>query len=104
MVEDTPIPEEVNCILFVVTANGEYKSVQMLGYEERVDLSKIAFNPLEAEFVFLHDFAKKESAQFEYNLKLLIEESFCANTLKKEFKNKKIYYMYKNKIMFLFKV
>lgn len=104
IVEDDPIPVEITHILFNTKQNGKYKYIELIGYENDINENDLTYFPLEAQFFFCNELAKLKENEFEYQCKYLIEESFDNIFLKKQFKNKKIYFKFKDKIQFLFKV
>ena len=103
IVEDDPIPVEIKIIVFKVTKNGEYKSTEMLGYEDINLTNKVPYFPLEAQFLWCHTLSKQNEQKFIYVIKNVIEEAFSSNILKQQFGGKEIYLQYKN-IEFLFGV
>ena len=104
LIEDDPLPAEITHILFNSRHNGNYKYIELLGYEKEINQNALAYYPLEAQLFFCNEIAKLNDNGFEYEVKYLIEECFSSRILKNQFKNKKIYFKYKEKINFLFKV
>ncbi len=101
--EDEPIPYEIKIIVFKVSKNGEYKNIEMLGFESIDLMSKVPYRPLEAQFFWCHDLSKLNEQKFIYNLGAIIEEAFTSNILKQQFKARKIYMQYES-LEFLFEV
>ena len=50
IVEDDPLPEEVNVIIFKTNFNGEYKYIELLGYEQEVNENSLSYRTLEMQF------------------------------------------------------
>lgn len=104
IVEDSPIPDEVENIVFVVKENGDYRYLELRGYEETININSIFFRPLEAEFFTLTNLYHKGANVFIYKLKSMIDEAFFADGLKWQFKNRKIYLLYNDKLEYLFSI
>ena len=104
IVEDDPLPDEINSILFKVDKNGGYKFIKLLGYSGVPNVNKIAYFPLEAQFFLDHTLAKQPTDKFLFNAKYIIEECFNSLILKKQFKGKKIYFQFNNVVEYLFKI
>ena len=49
IVEDDPLPCEIDVIVFKISFNGLYKYIELLGFEKEADFSQIAYMPLEAQ-------------------------------------------------------
>ena len=103
IVEDDPLPDEVDVIVFKLNANGNYKYLELLGLENELNLNKETFRPLEAQFFDLKEILTKDERVFVYRLKTIIDEAFSSLVLKQQYKNRKIY-LYVNTFEFLFEV
>ena len=101
IVEDDPLPDEIQCILFIVKSNGNYKYLEMQGYEKGVDFTKLFYRPLEAEFFDIRELVTSNKNVFEYRLKSLIDEAFSSEVLKQQFIGRKIY-IFINHLEYLF--
>lgn len=104
IVEDDPLPDEVDIIVFKVNSNGKYKYLEMLGMEKEVNLNKETFRPLEAQFFSLKPILNSNYEVFEYRIKSLIEDSFDSKIIKQQYKNKKIYLYFNDRLQFLFEI
>lgn len=104
VVEDDPLFEEIDIIVFNTRFNGKYKYLELKGYEKYIFDNAIAFSPLEAQFFDCADLSKMNESKFCFNAKYLIEESFSSDNLKREFNNRKIYFKYKQKLEYLFDI
>lgn len=104
IIEDDPLPDEVKCILFNTRINGNYKYIELKGYEKEPNINAVAFSPLEAQFFYSFTLAKMQNENFVYNAKYIINEAFSNKELKYIFKKCKIYFKYLNNINYLFTV
>ena len=96
IVEDEPIPNEINIIVFKLNQNGKYYFLELFGLEKQLNINKMAYRPLEAQFFCLKDLFLTNNSVMLYKLKNLIDTAFENCFLKEQFKNKKIYFFYKN--------
>ena len=103
IVEDTPLPDEVDIIVFKVDSNGNYKYLQMLGFEKQIDLNKVNFRPLEAEFFNVMEFFTNNEKLFQYRIKNMIDDAFGGAAIKQQFIGRKIF-LYNKNVEFLFDV
>lgn len=103
LIEDDPLPYEINIIVFNIRQNGRYRYLECIGYEQEINQNSVAYYPLEAQCFLCHELAKLDD-RIWFECEYIIEESFSSKILKQQFKNKKIYLKYKEKIKFLFKV
>lgn len=104
LVEDAPLLEEIDIVVFNTRFNGEYKYLELKGYEKYISGNAITFSPLEAQFFNCAKLSKMKEFEFCFNAKYLIEEAFSSSLLKREFNNRKIYFKYKQKIEYLFDI
>ena len=104
IVEDDPLPDEIDHVLFSIKQNGKYKFVYIKGYEKKIDVNAIAYFPLEAQFFKCRELAVLDENIIFERVKYLIDESFSSLILKQQIKNKKIYLEFKNNFEYLFKV
>ncbi len=104
ILEDDALPEEISSILFNVVENGKFKYLELKGFEGSIDLNKITYFPLEAQFFCCKDFLYVEDKLFLFRIKNSIEEAFSSVTLCFLLKNKKIYLRYNQQINYLFTV
>ena len=93
IVEDDPIPYEINHIVFVINQDN---SITMGGCEQKPNLNNMFdYYPLEAQYFYLKNLSYLQ-------IKNLIDESFSNEELKFQFKKRKIYCSYFDNIEFLF--
>lgn len=104
IVEDDPLPDEINCLLFETKINGDYKYLQLKGYEKEPNVNSISFNPLEAQFFNNRTLARMKKDNFIYNAKYIINESVANAEIINVFNNKKIYFKYLDNLEYLFKI
>ena len=104
IIEDDPIPSEIKNIVFNVVKNGEYKYLQLIGYEKYISNNSMCFMPLEAYYFDCKELAKLSDENFYLKSKYIIEEAFSNIILKNEFKNLNIYIKFNNKLELLFNV
>lgn len=104
ILEDDPLPEEIDILVFNIRQNGKYKYIELIGYENHISENQIAYYPLEAQHFICNEMAKFDDEKFIFECKYLIEECFVSNILKYQLKNKKIYLKNNNKIDYLLKV
>lgn len=104
LLEDDPVPEEIDILLFNIKSNGEYKFIELIGYENQINSNAITYYPLESQFYWNHALAKQDNKTFIFEVKYIIEEAFASLILKTQLKNKKIYLKCNNEINYLFKV
>lgn len=104
LLEDDPIPNEIDIIVFNIRENGKYKYLELIGYEHCISENQIAYYPLEAQHFICKEIAKFDDEKFIFESKYLIEECFKSKILKFQLKNKKIYLKNNREINFLFKV
>lgn len=103
IVEDDPLPDEIELILFKTNFNGEYKYLELLGYEKEINENALPFRTLEMQFFKSKDLEKLKDITFYNRCKYLIEECFESEILKHEYRGRKIYFYFK-KLEFLFVV
>ena len=72
IIEDDPLPDEVECILFNTRINGNYKYIELKGYEKEPNINAVSFSPLEAQFFYSFTLAKMQNENFVYNAKYII--------------------------------
>ena len=104
IVEQTPIPDEIENILFTLTIDEHGSFLKMEGFEKEINLNILCFRPLEAEFFAMGGYKHKNKDVIIYNVKEIIDESFSDNFLKEQFKKRKIYFMCNQKLEYLFKI
>lgn len=104
IVEDDPLPDEVENIMFLVKENGEFKYLEFRGYEKGLNINSIFFRPLEAEFFSIMGLYHKNQKVFLNRLKLIIDEVFFNEELKIQFKNRNIYLMQEDILEYLFTI
>ena len=100
--EENPIPDEVDCILFIASSQDGYCFLQMNGFEGVPDEHKNCFRPLEAQFFYSKELQNISEKILKYRIKYAIEEAFFDKNLKYEYKNKKIYLMLNKNMEYLF--
>lgn len=103
IVEDDPLPDEINIIVFKINSNGKYRCIELLGLENELNLNKVTFRPLEAQFFGINSFLNKPQNVFLYAVKDMIDEAFFSPILKQQYKGRKIY-LYDKDFEFLFEV
>jgi len=103
IVEDDPLPEEIDVILFKTNFNGKYKYLELLGYQTQINENSLSYRTPEMQFFKSKELAKLNDITFYNRCKYLIEECFSSGILKQQFSGKKIYFHFKN-IEFLFKI
>ena len=87
IIEDDPIPYEIDCIFFNIHRNSFYFYLSMGGNENKISESFDYF-PLEAQFF---DIKKFNSFITLANIKSLVEKSLHNKLFKQVFNNKKIF-------------
>ncbi len=92
IVEDDPIPYEVKHIIFSYIFDGAI-TLCMGGTEQKPTINNMFdYFPLEAQFFDCKKLKKiKDEAYFCRLLKFSLNECFCSEYLKNQFKSKKIY-------------
>ena len=84
--DDNPIPDEIDCIVFIVKAKGKYAYLELNGYEGKPDFYKICYRPLEAQFFHSKNFNNISTKILNYRIKNLIEDAFVNKEIIKVFK------------------
>lgn len=103
IVEDDPLPDEVDVILFKTKFNGNYKFLEMLGFEKCVNENAFLYRTLEMQFFKSKELASLSDAVFYNRCKYLIDEAFSSEILQYAFKGRKIFFEFKQ-LEFLFVV
>lgn len=103
LIEDDPLPDEIDVIVFKINFNGKYKYLSLLGLEKQPNFNQVPYMPLEAQGFIINDLLKASEKVLLYKIKELIDEAFSSQVLKQQFKNRKIYLFYKT-LEFLFKI
>jgi len=103
IVEDDPLPDEINIIVFKLNFNGNYKYLEVIGLENELNLNGETYRPLEAQFFSLKDIMQKKDATLIFLLKTAIDDAFSSPILKQQYKKRKIY-LYINLFEFMFEV
>ncbi len=107
IVEDDPIPYEIENISFVYTKTNSCFVLCMGGTEFKPNQNNIFdFFPLEAQFFYFIQLNKIKDENYYKNLiKTCIDESFSSSYLKEQYNKKYIYFgEYGKKLEFLFQV
>lgn len=104
IIEDDPIPEEIDILLFKVHKNGLYKYLELNGYEKEINNNSVTYYPLEAQFFNCKELAQLGDNLFYIRAKNIIEEAFSSSVLQQQLKGRKIFFQYGDRIDFLFRV
>lgn len=103
IVEDDPLADEVDVIVFKVNQNGGYYYLEMFGFEKEPNFCKESFRPLEAQHFNITKLKNINETLFEFRIKTMIDEAFNSQILKREFFKRQIFLWF-NKLEFLFLV
>jgi len=104
IIEDDPLPDEIKTIVFNVGDNGKFLTLSMFGYETILNINKMPYNPLEAQFFFDKNSSKLPIQKYLIRLKNSLDECFIDKQLYNGFYKRKIYIRYKGEETFLFEV
>lgn len=104
IIEDDPIPDEIDIVLFKVNINGLYKYLELKGYEKEISNNTVPYNPLEAQFFNCKELASLSDKVFYIRAKNIIEEAFSSSVLQQQLKGRRVFFQYGDKIEFLFRV
>ena len=104
IIEDDPLPDEIDCIVFNVKNNAKYVYVEMLGYEKTPNFNQIAYRPPEAEWYSSKQMQNIKNVLLKQRVRNAIDECFASPALKQQFKKRNIYLLFNGKCEFLFTV
>lgn len=104
LIEDDPLPCEIDIIVFNTRQNGKYKYIECIGYEQEINSNSLAYYPLEAQCFLCGELAGLDNKNFCFECEYIIEEAFSSKILKQQFKNINIFFKYEDNIKLLFKV
>lgn len=104
MLEENPIPFEINHLVFDIYFSTKYSYLTLSGYEGKIDKNAIIYFPLEAQFFTSLDMKSISKKVLLFRLREALYACFDDIFLKNEFKNKKIYLSCGGIIEYLFTV